>query len=72
MAPLDGCRQIYGVYRDLGYTDDMRPWLYLDDGLEPETYEELEGEKLEPRHPSGSVEVFADSETIEKHRPCQA
>ncbi len=44
VPPLDGCHKIYGIYRDLGHPDDMRPWLYLDDGLEPGTYEELEGE----------------------------
>jgi hypothetical protein len=42
--PLDGCHEIYAIYRDLGYPDDMKPWLYLDDGLEPTTCEELEGE----------------------------
>ncbi len=41
---LEGCHEIYGIFRDLGYPEDMKSWLYLDDGLAPETYMELEGE----------------------------
>ncbi len=44
MPARDGCREIYGLSLDMNYPNDMTAWLYLDDGLEPETYRELEGE----------------------------
>jgi len=44
VQPENGCHEIYGIYRDLDHPADMKSWLYLDDNLEPGTYEELEGE----------------------------
>lgn len=41
---VDGCHEIYGISRAMNYPEDMKSWLYLDDGLEPETYIELKGE----------------------------
>ena len=40
----EGCHEIYSISYDMDYPADMKSWLYLDDGLEPETYTELEGE----------------------------
>lgn len=44
---MAGCHLIYGIYSALEYPVNMIPWLYLDDGLEPGTYQELEGENLD-------------------------
>ena len=46
-APVEGCHAIYRVYLALDYPVEMQTWLYLDDGLEPETYQEFEGENLD-------------------------
>lgn len=43
ISPLDGCRKIYSVVVSLQYPKELMPWLYLDEGLEPETYSELSG-----------------------------
>ncbi len=45
VPPETGCHEIYGIYLDLDCPTEMTSWLYLDDNLEPETYQELEGEK---------------------------
>lgn len=46
-TPIEGCHTIYRIYFALDYPVDMQAWLYLDDGLEPGTYQELEGESLD-------------------------
>jgi hypothetical protein len=43
VSPFDGCRKIYSVVVSLQYPKELMPWLYLDEGLEPETYSELSG-----------------------------
>lgn len=43
IAPIEGCHQMYRLYSDLDAPREMQVWLYLDDQLEEETYEELEG-----------------------------
>jgi len=43
VSPLDGCRQIYRVVVGLQYPRELMPWLYLDEGLEPGTYSDLQG-----------------------------
>ena len=44
-SPLEGCRKIYDVVVVLQYPRQMMPWLYLDEGLEPETYRDLQGKE---------------------------
>jgi hypothetical protein len=43
VSPLDGCRKIYRVVVSLQYPKDLMPWVYLDEGLEPDTYSDLSG-----------------------------
>ena len=45
VPPETGCHEIYAIYCNLEYPTEMMSWLYLDDNLEPGTYQELEGEK---------------------------
>jgi hypothetical protein len=47
MSPLEGCRKIYRVVVALQYPRELMSWLYLDEGLEPETYRDLEGKELD-------------------------
>jgi hypothetical protein len=47
VSPLEGCRKIYRVVVALQYPRELMSWLYLDEGLEPETYRDLEGEELD-------------------------
>jgi hypothetical protein len=43
ISPLEGCRKIYSVVSALGYPREMMSWVYLDDTLSPDTYDELRG-----------------------------
>ena len=43
ISPLDGCRKIYRVVVSLQYPKELMPWVYLDEGLEPDTYSDLSG-----------------------------
>jgi hypothetical protein len=53
-TPVEGCRIIYRIFLDDPLNDpwdryypiDMLAWLYLDEGLDPGTYQDLEGESL--------------------------
>lgn len=47
IPPSEGCREVYRISVDLDYPDDLRPWLHLDDGLDPETYDDLMGPTLD-------------------------
>lgn len=47
VSPLEGCRKIYRVVVALQYPRELMAWLYLDEGLEPETYRDLEGKELD-------------------------
>lgn len=46
-SPLEGCRKIYKVVVALQYPLELMSWLYLDEGLEPGTYRDLEGKELD-------------------------
>ena len=37
--PAEGCHKIYNVMRFLDYPKELSNWVYLDEGLDPETYE---------------------------------
>ncbi len=39
--PAEGCHKIYNVVAFLEYPKELSSWIYLDEGLEPETYETL-------------------------------
>ena len=41
LNPADGCHKIYKVVYFLEYPKELSSWIYLDEGLEPETYETL-------------------------------
>lgn len=43
LPPLEGCRKIYRIGDALGYPDDLIPWLYLDEGLDPSGLSDLQG-----------------------------
>jgi hypothetical protein len=43
LAPLEACRKIYRVVVSLQYPKELMPWVYLDEGLAPDTYSELSG-----------------------------
>lgn len=47
VSPLEGCRKIYRIVVALQYPRELMPWLYLDEGLEPETCRDLEGKELD-------------------------
>ncbi|HEX8141305.1 MAG TPA: hypothetical protein VF553_01840 [Pyrinomonadaceae bacterium] len=47
VSPLEGCRKIYRIVVDLQYPRELMSWLYLDEGLEPGTYRDLEGKELD-------------------------
>lgn len=47
LSPLDGCTKIYGIARALNYPQELMVWVYLDENLEPSTYNELEGAEWE-------------------------
>src|SRR5262249_40999699 len=42
ISPLDGCSKIYKVVVALQYPREMMSWVYLDEGLDPETYSDLQ------------------------------
>ncbi len=41
MAPVEGCRKIYEICWNLDYSNKLHRWIYLDEGLDPETYDFL-------------------------------
>jgi len=41
LNPADGCHKIYNVVTFLEYPKELSSWIYLDEGLLPETYETL-------------------------------
>lgn len=43
LSPLEGCRQIYRVVRALKFPGEMMSWVYLDEGLQPDNFGDLEG-----------------------------
>jgi hypothetical protein len=47
VSPPEGCSKIYRVVVALQYPRELMSWLYLDEGLEPETYRELRGKELD-------------------------
>jgi hypothetical protein len=47
VGPLEGCRKIYRVVVALEYPRELMSWLYLDDGLEPGTCRDLQGQELD-------------------------
>lgn len=47
ISPVEGCRKIYEVSLALRHPLKLRSWLYLDEGLEPGTYRDLQGKELD-------------------------
>ena len=45
IGALEGCNEIYKVYRGLDHEPDLVNWDYLSGGMHPETYEDLIFEK---------------------------
>jgi hypothetical protein len=45
--PVDGGYELYQIWQVLDYPASLRNWLYLMDGLDPETFGELEDAELE-------------------------
>ena len=43
LSPQDGCGKIYRIVVALDYPKELNTWIYLDDGLYWETYNELQG-----------------------------
>ena len=43
LSPLDGCSRIFKVVAALDYPQELTRWIYLYGGLNPSTYDELEG-----------------------------
>jgi hypothetical protein len=43
VSPLEGCSKIYRVVAALQYPKGLMPWVYLDEGLEPDSYSDLTG-----------------------------
>ncbi len=41
LYPPAGCNQIYKIALTLEYPDELTEWIYLDDGMNPETYETI-------------------------------
>ena len=41
LNPAEGCHKIYKTVVFLDYPKELSNWIYLDEGLEPETYETL-------------------------------
>jgi hypothetical protein len=42
LAPLDGCSRIFKVAAALDYPRELTMWIYLYEGLDPSTYDELQ------------------------------
>jgi hypothetical protein len=47
LSPEDGCRKIYRIASALNYPQELMPWVYFDENLNPSTYHELEGAEWE-------------------------
>lgn len=41
ISAVEGCNEIYKVYRNLDYEPELADWDYLHSGMHPETYEDL-------------------------------
>ena len=41
IEPYEGCHRIYRIFYAVDYPETLRNWMYLDEGLAPETYEFL-------------------------------
>lgn len=46
-SPILASQEIYSLYRDMGYPVELSNWLYITDGLDPDTHEQLDGWHLE-------------------------
>jgi hypothetical protein len=47
ISPPEGCRKIYRIAIALQYPRELMSWLYLDEGLEPGPYNDLDGKELD-------------------------
>jgi len=47
IVPTAGCHTIYKISALLDYPPELSNWVYLDEGMEPETYGNLTGAKLD-------------------------
>ncbi len=58
LTPVEGCHRIYNTMVFLDYPKELYRWVYLDEGLEPETYETL----YDPfsSKPSGTIERWSE------------
>lgn len=41
IEPYEGCRRIYRVSLEFDHPKELRSWMFLDEGLDPKTYETL-------------------------------
>jgi hypothetical protein len=70
ISPLDGCRKIYSVVVSLQYPKELMPWLYLDEGLEPETYSELSGVPWDTKIIQEARRFISDGNSVDLKDSC--
>jgi hypothetical protein len=61
-APMDGCHEIYEIWMETGYPGHLHDWVFLDEGLDPETYRELSEAELEAAIRRGAEALLAREE----------
>jgi hypothetical protein len=62
--PVEGCREIYRIYRALGYPGSLVAWLYLDEELEVGSYADLRGERLRSAITAEAKRLIAHVEAL--------
>lgn len=65
LAPLDGCRQIYRIVRELGFPGEMIPWVYLDEGLHPDYLGDLEASDWDDAIKSEAARFVKDNSALQ-------
>lgn len=61
LPPLEGCRKIYDVVVALQYPRELMAWLYLDEGLHPANYSDLQGAEWDDAIMSEANRLVHDS-----------
>src|SRR5258708_37200812 len=47
LRSTEGCREIYRLWMNLEFPADLARWIYIDEGLHPDTYADLSGPELD-------------------------
>jgi hypothetical protein len=65
VQPLDGCQRIYRIASTLQFPPELRAWLCLDEGLQPDHLGDLQGAALDEAIKSEAARLLSDKRKVD-------